>query len=189
MSIHWCTASIAPGRFPFSSSDIYTRLLLLLLFVNELGAFPLQGSFEVTLLLRSTVFIQRFLRKSSQTIWCSELLFYVAIPWWDEWLRTKQPSWVLKALPSATRHCQVLQESGGKSALLWEGIILTSPIPLESITTTYISIRYLYIFIFPLWIAFTTSEDSSRKININKLFSLSLSFFKYWVHLLFYYLK
>ena len=45
--------------------DIYKSPLLHTLFVNELAAFHLQGSFEVTILSRSTDFLQRFLSKSS----------------------------------------------------------------------------------------------------------------------------
>lgn len=88
--------------------------------------------------------------------------------------------------PDITRCCREMRR---RVPLLWEGVSLPTVSSCESITTAYTSIRYLYIFIFPLWIALTTSKDSSRKININKLFSLSLSFFKYWVHLLFHYLK
>lgn len=36
----------------------------------------------------------------------------------------------------------------------------------ESVTTTYTSVCYVYRFIFPLWVALTTSKDSSRIINI-----------------------
>lgn len=45
--------------------DICESPLLRPLFINELGAFHLQGSFEVTILSTSTNFLQRFLSKSS----------------------------------------------------------------------------------------------------------------------------